>query len=265
MRNAKVWALGFFAALSGLVLDLSSTMAADVRDAPPKLIYAIAEAPHFAEFDQENKPHGPQVESAEHTIAESGLALQLELLPPARLLENFIRGDIAFIHIARHPYADAAGTYVEDVLQVPILAVARRGVPLSKPEDLGNVETIGFPRTFAGSAVLPANLQKKAVDIPDLISGMGMLKRQRIDVLVGTSIGLLRSAAVVAALEDMGEFIPVKHLMTGIYVSPKFKDKAAIDKLRATVVRIRDSGYYEAVGIEYFGPNWRNLGRPVSE
>lgn len=227
------------------------------------LTWAIAAAPQYAEVDVAGEPFGPAYEVTISMVERSGLDIGVAVVPGGRLFEGLASGAYGFVSAPVGPAADAFGTLLTEVFDVPVIAVVAEGARLAGPEDLADLKAIGVARGTLPDLPLLQQLSPQLVELPTTRNGVHMLASGRIDALIASALGIILTARSEGLAQRLGENIRVGDMRLGLYASKGLAYSPAAQQLRRAVEEVVAEGVVEAVAEREYGSNWRSLGRVV--
>lgn len=212
-------------------------------------------------------PWGAEVEAADtpsisgaivREIARRvGLDFRIEPLPYARLLHRIETDTIDVALAFRRRDAEAFSAYPACLFQVPIVAYARKGLPLTRYEDLatlkggiGIIRGVTYGERFESDSTLARSVE---TDFPPMLR---KLAAGRLDGVAGSSVVLMHYAQAVAASDLLGDRLLLTVTEACVQV-PKARADAPLTQAIVTVAQAMTAERWaEALITRYVGPGW---------
>lgn len=140
-------------------------------------------------YYQDNRVAGIFHEINRLVAQESGLELNTQVIPNARIWRDLKNGDIDLTYAIRSPDRDPHVRYAGHLFDLEIVAIARPGIRLRRPEDLRELR-IGRLQGITSSPRLDQDNGSDLHDFRDYETMVEMLLAGRIDVVIGNRLSL---------------------------------------------------------------------------
>jgi ABC-type amino acid transport substrate-binding protein len=245
MRHAVNRRLALLAALSAL--------APPGRAAPP-LRALILDTEPFGYRNASGELTGLYVDLVRMLAGEAGRPVQVDLAPVARVVQEINRGTSDFTLLLAYDF-DAKVRALGVALQLEVLLLPRRDVPLARPEDLAGRTVVGFKGTPV-QQVLPAEVAVHRQYVSSARAMVAMLKAGRADAALSvreTLVSGLRAAGLRGdAADGFGPPLSLGMLDVSLWVRPGLPEAEA-QALSRALRRVQQSGELARLRRQYLG------------
>lgn len=200
---------------------------------------------------------GYHVDFLNELEAHSGLCINKKLIPYSRALKGLKFGEYDGGIVARTSELGNDIKYLTRLITAKTIIIPKQGLNLTSFQDLSNI-TIGRFRGVDLNDTPVRDLNLSLVDLYSYNHGLRMLKKGRIDALVGNTLGL----SIIGKLNMLNEVNLAGSLVIGKrevwFVASKKKNKARIiEKLQKSSQLMVDNGTVDRILTKYFGKNWK--------
>ncbi|WP_044561027.1 transporter substrate-binding domain-containing protein [Azospirillum sp. B4] len=250
-----------------LALAASRSAVATAGEAPsaPKAIrMLVPELPVLGERDAQGQAKGLVVDQARAILDRAGIPAIIEMLPVVRLYAELARpqsldglkdGEPKTYGMVGLPIRDPYQGIVPLALtmQVRLVAVARRGVPLTKPDDLRQMGPVAVTNT--GTQALASVIQQYALaaqTVPSMLNGLRMLAHGRVDAVLGISSVIDVVARENDLTGELGDRVAVSEMDAWLACAPGLEAAPETSSLRAAAEALYREGRLDAIAHQHF-------------
>jgi polar amino acid transport system substrate-binding protein len=227
---------------------------AEARAAEPSLHALILDTEPFGYRNAAGEVVGLYVHLMRLLTVRAGLAAQVDIAPIARVVHQVNLGttDVTLLL----PFHFEPGVRAIGVaLQLELMLLPRRGLVLTRPEDLARLNVVCFRGTSA-LGVLPQGVALNVQEVSSARIMVSMVKAGRADVVLGvreTLISGLRAAGLRGDADDgFGPPLSLGHLDVSLWVRPELP-AATVEALARGLKGLQQSGEITRLRQHYFG------------
>ncbi|OYQ16594.1 substrate-binding periplasmic protein [Elstera cyanobacteriorum] len=204
-------------------------------------------------FQQGDKTVGILVTVTQELGKRAGLDLAARDVPVARMIDsiNTKQGDFAMIGALTKIDADQVG----EVFSIPIVALARKGVPLKSYDDLKPLNTAFVKGTNFGSDYDKDASLKKSEE-PNFEQLLKKMQAGRIDVGVGSAPGLRFSAKVFDVSDTLGDSLKLTDTPLALFVARDKLPAETVTKVKTALAAMRSDGTIDGIIGQYVTKDW---------
>lgn len=248
--------------LSILLALSASGMASGIaaaQTAPQPIRVLVPELPVLGERGADGEARGLVVEQAQAILDRAGIRATVELLPVVRLYAELARerppGGPKVYGMVAVPIRDPYRAIVPLALTmgVPLVAVARQGVTLAKPDDLRAVGPVAV--TATGTQALVPAIQQYGITVqtvPSTLNGLRMLAHGRVNAVMGISSVIDVVARENNLTDQLGDRVQVSTMEAWLSCDPATRDAPETAILRDAAEALYREGRLDAIARQHF-------------
>ena len=183
----------------------------------------------------------------------SGICMDKHLLPHSRAKRNIQIGTYDGGILARSNDLDPYVEYITKILTSKMVIIPKKGVVLNSVQDLSNIR-IAKIRSVDVSHVLSAETNISFVDVAGYEQGLKMLKRGRVDAILGNDLGIgiiIKKFNMLQEL-NLSEKLIIKEREVWFVLSKESKHINKVNQLREAAQTLIDKGILSNILNEYF-------------
>jgi ABC-type amino acid transport substrate-binding protein len=219
------------------LLALAATPAVAAETASPRFIAgSINFPPWYIESPSDDGGPGIVVEMTRTLARRSGIDVDIEPQPNARLVQSLAEGTIDFTLGLDQPALRQVAADCGDIGTIEGAVISLATAPITSVRALSG-KRIGMIRAYRIEAVLGPDTGAEDVEVEDLPQAARMLAAGRIDGVMGNSVALQHVIASLGGLLAPALKMPPQH--AHVWVSPASPLKDRCDALKRAAQAIR--------------------------
>jgi ABC-type amino acid transport substrate-binding protein len=191
---------------------------------------------------------------------ESGVCIQKQLFPYARIWKSYERGAHDGGIIFRTPDREALVEGVSLVRVLKVVVVPEKGSQLTSYESLSGL-VIGKTRGTRLSRKFDTDTSLNKLDLDNYQQAARMLDAGRINAIAGSGVVLAHQLSLIGSLESVnltGAFV-LGSREQWLLLSKKSKHLDKIPALQKAIATLKENGVLDDIMTKYYGENWRVL------
>ena len=207
-------------------------------------------------INDQGKPTGIHWEYLEALSEHSGLCINAQLMPYARIWKSIEYGNHDGGIIFKSESRDPLVQYAEHIQTTPTVVIALKGITLKKYSDLSNLH-IG---TMKGAHLSQRFDNDKSLNLLKLISfdqGTRMINLRRLDAVAGNAFLLAYQLQKFGVLDkvDLNNQLKLGEKEQWLQMSNKSQHLKHLPALKKSVEALKKSGVFRKIFVKYYGPH----------
>jgi len=192
---------------------------------------------------------------------ESGICMNKKLMPHSRAKRSIQIGAHDGGILGRSNNSDEGAEYIIKLVTSKTVIIPKKGLTLNNAEDLSKIKIARIRKGNVNNA-LGDVLNMSWVDVTDYEHGLQLMRRGRLDAVMGTALGLniiINNLEMAQEVNLSGELI-IEQREVWLVLSKKSQYIDKVDQLREAAQVLIDKGVLGNILKKYFGENWRLIG-----
>jgi ABC-type amino acid transport substrate-binding protein len=190
---------------------------------------------------------------AEALQASSSVPLDIKFVPYGRMLQGIKSGDVDYAFGLVTPATLDAAPFTTIVAQVPMLAVARKGMPLKALDDLHGFKDVGYLRGGSCGPLVDGDAAVHRVPQDSYETAIRKLAAGRLDGWCSIKAGFTYTLSSLKLDSDLGDQVEYGAIKIGLQVSKANLGTPDEQSLSATMKKIVASGTAGQIFTHYLG------------
>lgn len=240
--------IGLILLTAGLALSALSVNAAEYR-----VRFGIMALTPYGYYDKNGKPQGDLFSITKAIVSEGNFSQKVAIQPMKRLTQSLlVKQELDCSLFGDVPYIRTNYTLIESTgIDVNFGVLPVKNIHIGEYADLSSLR-IGVPLGISIGNPFDSDLSLNKVQAKGHESGMLMLKHRRFDALAGV-ISSLQFAGQINGVtsEYYGEPFITKQVPIWVVCRPGFADKSLTEKIRKTVIKLRENGTIQQIFTDY--------------
>ncbi len=200
---------------------------------------------------------GIYADLAEAVVHHSKVPIEIKFVPYGRMLEGVRSGEFDYAFGVVSPNTEAAAPFVATIAKVPMLAVARKGLPLKNVADLHSFAEVGYLRGGSCGALIDndpaihrASQDSYDVAIRKLVTG-------RLDGWCSIKAGFIYTLNKTDLADKLGDQLDYGEVKIGLQVTRTRLNTAAAKEIGTIVNGLVDDGTTGQIFSRYVGEPYK--------
>ncbi|TWB82802.1 hypothetical protein FBZ87_101513 [Nitrospirillum amazonense] len=219
----------------------------------------VPELPVLGERGADGQARGLVVEQAQAILDRAGIRATVELLPVVRVYAELARerppGGPKVYGMVAVPIRDPYRAIVPLALTMgtQLVAVARQGVTLAKPDDLRTVGPVAV--TATGTQALVPVIQQYGITVqtvPSTLNGLRMMAHGRVNAVMGIASVIDVVARENNLTDQLGDRVQVSAMEAWLSCDPATRDAPETAILRDAAEALYREGRLDAIARQHF-------------
>lgn len=191
----------------------------------------------------------------------SGICMEKKLMPHSRAKRSIQIGAHDGGILGRSNNAEDGAEHIIKLLTSKTVIIPRKGLTLNNADDLSKIKIARIRKGNVNNALSDV-LNTSCIDVTDYENGLQLLRRGRVDAVMGTALGLniiINDLKMEQEVNLSGELI-IEQREVWLVLSKKSKYIDKVEQLREAAQALIDKGVLENILKKYFGENWKLFG-----
>jgi polar amino acid transport system substrate-binding protein len=203
--------------------------------------------------DRPVNERGIYVDIAEAIKARASVPIEIRFVPYGRMLQVIKSGEMDYAFGVVGPATSEAGKFTVVVAKVPMIAVARKGLPLKALNDLHGFEEVGYLRGGSCGPQVDADAAIKRVAQDSYESAIRKIAAGRLDAWCSAKPGFTYALRSLKMDTDMGESVDYGEVKIAFQVTNGKADSAEAHDLEDLVGKLVAEGAVGQIFNRYVG------------
>ena len=196
---------------------------------------------------------GIYVNLAEAMVTHTKVPLEIKFVPYGRMLQQVKSGDLDYAFGVVGPATSEAGQFTAIVGKVPMVAVARKGLPLKALSDLHGFNEVGYLRGGSCGAAVDGDTEIKRVSQDSYESAIRKMAAGRLDGWCSVKAGFTYTLATLKMDAELGDQIDYGEVKIGFQVTGAKADSAEARELTEVAGKLVSEGVAGQIFTRYLG------------
>lgn len=200
-----------------------------------------------------DEQRGIYVNLAEAIAAHTSVPLEIKFVPYGRMLQEMRSGELDYAFGVVGPATSDAGQFTTVVGKVPMVAVARKGLPLKSLADLHQFNEVGYLRGGSCGAAVDADAAIKRVPQDSYESAIRKMAAGRLDGWCSIKAGFTYTLDTLKLNAELGDQLDYGEVKIAFQVTHAKADSAEAHELSGVAAKIVSDGEAGKIFTRYLG------------
>jgi ABC-type amino acid transport substrate-binding protein len=196
---------------------------------------------------------GIYVNLAEAIVARTKVPIEIRFVPYGRMLQQMKSGDLDYAFGVVGPATAEAGQFTAIVGKVPMVAVARKGLPLKTLSDLHGFNEVGYLRGGSCGAAVDSDAGVKRVSQDSYESAIRKMAAGRLDGWCSVKAGFTYTLGTLKMDAELGDQLDYGEVKIGFQVTNAKADSAEAHELTDVAGKLVGEGVAGQIFTRYLG------------
>jgi ABC-type amino acid transport substrate-binding protein len=199
---------------------------------------------------------GIYADLADAVVKRSKVQIVIKFVPYGRMLEGVRSGELDYAFALVSPFTAATAPFTSIIAKVPMMVVARKGLPLKTMADLHSLAEIGHLRGGSCGVVIESDpaIHRSTQDSYEV--AIRKLAAGRLDGLCGIKAGFLYSLARTGMADKIGDQLDYDAFQIGMQVTHTKLNTADASNVSAIVDGLLKDGTVGRIFSQYLGSSY---------
>lgn len=196
---------------------------------------------------------GIYADLAQVIAARSPTPIEIRFVPYGRMLQQVKAGELDYAFGVISPATAEAAPFTAVIARLPMIVVARKGLALTKLDDLHGFNEVGYLRGGSCGAVVDGDAAIKRVAQDSYDSAIRKIAAGRLDAWCSVKAGFTYALGVLKMEADMGEHLEYGEVKIGFQVTGAKAESTDAQALTAVVETLVKEGAVGEIFTRYVG------------
>jgi ABC-type amino acid transport substrate-binding protein len=196
---------------------------------------------------------GIYADLADAIAAHTQVPIEVKFMPYGRMLQEVKSGDVDYAFGVVSPAIAEAGPFIAVMSKVPMIAIARKGLPLKTLDDLHGFTEVGYLRGGSCGPVVDGDAAIHRVSQDNYDSAIQKLAAGRLDGWCSIKAGFIYALNNLKMNADMGEELDYGEVKMGFQVTSGKAGSAEAKELAGVVEKLVGDGTAGQIFTHYVG------------
>ena len=196
---------------------------------------------------------GIYADLADAIAAHTKVPIEIKFMPYGRMLQEVKSGDVDYAFGVISPAIAEAGPFVAVVAKVPMVAVARKGLPLKTLSDLRGFAEVGYLRGGSCGPVVDGDAAINRVSQDNYDSAIRKMAAGRLDGWCSIKAGFMYALNALKMNEEIGDQIEYGEVRMGFQVTKTKADTPEAHEMAVAAEKIVSEGIAGEIFRRYVG------------
>ncbi|MBC2736124.1 MAG: amino acid ABC transporter substrate-binding protein [Desulfobacteraceae bacterium] len=216
----------------------------------------------FGYVDAADQPTGTHWDYVQAISDRSGIKMVTTLTPRARLIQNLSDGSCDAAILFHADGREDLVAYAAPIRSIRMVAINRKGLPLRHYDDLYASQSIGLLQGTQIATHFDTDLRLKKEPKTSYEQMVRMLKKRRLDTIVGNAIALAHAIDLWDAAGDVEpQSLTLCTKEQWFQFSRKSPHLDKIDSIHEAMTALKAEGVFDAILTRYVGQGWQEINR----